>query len=115
MNEERAKFWTILMLAVLTCFFLVIFIDIGIKTQILEESAALRKVLDRERKGQEVRTGFDPNDSFNGSVPVDLLFSRSGRMETGSANNGTQATTATRYEISRPVQDDDPGILSGDK
>lgn len=111
---DKIKFWAFLAGIMLVVSFTIVIVDISIKTAILEESAALRRVILGERERQDsgnVADHLEPD--LNSTGPGNLLVPANPRMGKASPNGSHKATTNSRRTV-RPVPPGNPEIPPGD-
>jgi hypothetical protein len=121
LSKKQAEFWAALIVLCIVTALVVMLVDFGIKAAILEESNALRLVIERERSGQSADTaaqnGANNNASNNGPIPANVLDNEPTGMEAGSASNGSATEPSTtqkrRTQSRRPTRNRE--VSSGDK
>lgn len=94
-SNKQLEFWGMLIFICTMTAIFVLVIDMTIKGAILEESNALRRVIEEDYRGQgraKATDGGNSNDShINPSLPSDLVDRRTARMEkTGDNKSGTR-------------------------
>lgn len=103
--KDNVKFWTFLAGMILMVSVTVLLIDMSIKAAILEESNALRLVIEESRNGQRKESADHKRTSGNGSGTPDVLGQYDAGMETGNvrqSGNGTSKARTRRQPIAKP-------------
>lgn len=85
LTKKNTEFFTILFVICLVTAVAVMVVDFGIKAAILEESNALKKVIDRERNGRQrpAKDRASDNGRHDSPYPSDLLGNVPTRVEEG--------------------------------
>ena len=101
MSKKQAEFFAYLILICTVTAILVLVIDYSIKGAILQESNALRRVIEGHGQGTKATNsdGSSANATDNVAYPADLVDSRTPRMEEARldpASNGTGPKAARR-------------------
>lgn len=89
LTKRQAKAYTVIIIVGIIFAATIMLIDIGIKGAILEESNALRKVINGQRPAQNGATNYPADDV---GIPRDVLGDDASRMEARRSHNGSKET-----------------------
>jgi hypothetical protein len=108
MNKKQAEFWGLIIGMMIAVALVILVIDYGIKTAILEESTRLRLVIEGEKSGQKP-VSADANGTANDSrddPPIlgNVLVDDPTGMETGNGHKRSEKPSA-RARNRRPQSD----------
>ena len=94
-TPDNIKFWTFLAGMILLVACAILFIDMAIKTAILQESNALRLVIEGEYNDRAAKTNRNGSNNHRGDTGPVLGKFPTG-METGDVANGTKKAVQSR-------------------
>jgi hypothetical protein len=104
LNKKQAQFWTVILVMCIITATVITIIDFGIKTAILEQSNALKRVIDGQRTAKNGVGNYAPVDS---PLPGDILGNNAAGMEAGSSDNGSKnPNPKARQRRSEPSAED---------
>jgi hypothetical protein len=95
-TKKQAEFWGILIFGMTLVAITVLFIDVQIKTSILEESNRLRLLIEGETVGRNAKdsspSGASNEPGNHADIPSVVLLDNAPGMETRNASNGATVT-----------------------
>jgi hypothetical protein len=97
MNKKQAEFWGLIIGMMIAVALVILIIDYGIKTAILEESTRLRLIIEGEKRGQKpVSTdanGVGDDLLHNPALSSDVLVVDTSAMEAGNGHPRSQKSS----------------------
>ncbi len=99
LSKRQAQFYTVILLVAIIIAVTIMAVDFGIKGAILEESNALRKVINGQRAAQNGATNYPADDV---AFPRDVLGDDASRMEARGSSNGAKESSPKKEGRANP-------------